>query len=280
MAADAPLSRLLLRAASVADDLGYVAFADLSRAFGSDPASNYRVIGGHMVTALVARWGLGAELHRETGDVDLGVPPIVAQDASLVERLMDLGYQRRAGNRFARVMTDIPVAIKGEKQPVREAIVDILVPTYTSRARQNRRFGDHLVTTEVQGLAMALARDPVTMALELHRLNGETLDVQLAFPDEVSALVLKGFAAQVRSKATDAVDIWRCLEVASAAGVEATEFAKGIPAESAAVIRRMFGARNGGGMKALVGEQRLSDRAADARFTRVRALIARVLGTS
>jgi hypothetical protein len=176
MAAGTPLSRLVLRATSVADDLGYVALADLARAIGPDPASAYRVIGGHMVTALVARWQLAAELHRETGDVDLGVPPVALQDASLIERLMDLGYERRAGNRFARLMTDIPVAIRGEKQPAREAIVDILVPTYTSRARQNRRFGDHLVTTEVQGLATALARDPVTMALELHRLNGETFE--------------------------------------------------------------------------------------------------------
>jgi hypothetical protein len=280
MAADTPLSRLVLRAASVADDLGYVALADLSRAVGSDPSRNYRVIGGHMVTALVARWQLAAGLHRETGDADLGVPPIVVRDASLIERLMDMGYERRAGNRFARTMTDVPVVVAGEKEPVREAIVDILVPAYTRRARQNRKVGEHLVTTEVPGLATALNRNPVTMALEMHRLNGETLDAELAFPDEVGALVLKGLASQVRSKATDVVDIWRCLEVAFAAGVDAEEFARGVPAKSAAIIRSMFDARNGGGMTALVAEQRLSDQAADARFTRVRALIARVLGTN
>jgi len=71
MATDAPLSRLVLRATSVADDLGYVALADLAHVFGKD--ADYRVIGGHMVTALVARWNLGAELYRETDDTDIGV---------------------------------------------------------------------------------------------------------------------------------------------------------------------------------------------------------------
>lgn len=36
MAAEPPLSRLVLGAASVADDLGYVALADLGRALGAD----------------------------------------------------------------------------------------------------------------------------------------------------------------------------------------------------------------------------------------------------
>ena len=56
MVAQSPLNRLALVATSVADDLGFVALADLSRVMAGDA---YRVIGGHMVTALVARWGLG-----------------------------------------------------------------------------------------------------------------------------------------------------------------------------------------------------------------------------
>lgn len=39
-----------------------------------------------MVTVLAARWQLGDELYRETGDVDLGIPPIVARDHNLVRR--------------------------------------------------------------------------------------------------------------------------------------------------------------------------------------------------
>jgi hypothetical protein len=67
MDAGTPLTRITLGAASVADDLGYVALTDLARALGS-VTEDYRVIGGHMVTVLAARWQLGRELYRETGE--------------------------------------------------------------------------------------------------------------------------------------------------------------------------------------------------------------------
>lgn len=65
MVAGAPLTRLTLRAVSAADDLGYVALNDLAQALGN-VTDDYRVIGGHMVTVLAARWQLGHELYRET----------------------------------------------------------------------------------------------------------------------------------------------------------------------------------------------------------------------
>lgn len=89
MAAGTPLTRLTLSAASVADDLGYVALSDLARALGDIPA-DFRVIGGHLVTVLGARWQLGHELYRETGDVDLGITPIVARDRHVAGRLSNL----------------------------------------------------------------------------------------------------------------------------------------------------------------------------------------------
>jgi hypothetical protein len=136
---------------------------------------------------------------------------------------------------------------------------------------------DDLVTTEVPGLALALQRDPVLLHMELHRLNGEQLDVEVAFPDEVAALTLKAFASQVRDKPTDIVDLWRCLEIAYAADTDEAAFAEGNAAEAARIVRTLFDRRDGAGMSALVGEQRLSDTAADDRFTRIRALIQRVL---
>jgi hypothetical protein len=92
MAADHPLSDLALSAASVADDLGFVALADLSQVL-AEGGADCRVIGGHMVTTPAARWQLGAELYRETGDADLGLPPVVARDHHLPDRLKALGYQ-------------------------------------------------------------------------------------------------------------------------------------------------------------------------------------------
>lgn len=161
MATGTPLNRIRLGAASVADDLGYVALTDLAQALGG-VTEDYRVIGGHMVTVLAARWQLGHELYRETGDVDLGVPPIVARDHNLVRRLKDLNYSQVAGNRFARGLTDIPAGMKargGSGDP--EALIDILVPAYTGRPRENVQVGKELFTTEVPGLQLALARPAV-----------------------------------------------------------------------------------------------------------------------
>ncbi|MBK5224225.1 MAG: hypothetical protein JJE52_15405 [Acidimicrobiia bacterium] len=276
MAAEPPLTHVTLAAASVADDLGYVALADLAGVLGP---STYRIIGGHMVTALVARWQLGAELYRETGDTDLGVPPVVVREEGLIGRLLERGYEQVEGNRFARLIKDIPVTVGGAEGP-RFAVIDVLVPSYRTRARSNHRVSDDLVTTEVPGLALALQREPVLLHMELHRLKGEQLDVEMAYPDEVAALTLKAFASQVRDKPTDIVDLWRCLEVAYAAGTETEAFAGGDAAEAARVVRALFERRDGAGMSTLVGEQRLSDTAADERFTRIRALIQRVLSPS
>jgi hypothetical protein len=277
--ADAPLSRLVLTASSVVEDLGYVALADLSRAVASDPEATHRVIGGHMVTGHVARWQLGAELYRETADTDIGVPPVVVRDHHLLDRLRDLGYDQVEGNRFARTMADIPVRVlRGSNVPP-SAILDVLVPAYTSRARQNHRISDNLVTTEVLGLATALQRPPVVMSLELRRLNGDALTADLCFPDEGAALALKGFSTQVRNKTTDVVDVWRCLEVALAAGIQPSDFADDTAADAAAIIRTLFDRHDGVGTAALIDEQRLSPEAADQRFTRLRALITRVIGT-
>ncbi|MGA2530281.1 MAG: hypothetical protein ABSG36_14120 [Acidimicrobiales bacterium] len=277
MASDAPLSRLVLRATSVADDLGYVALADLAHVFGKD--ADYRVIGGHMVTALVARWNLGAELYRETDDTDIGVPPIVIQNGILINGLKGLGYEQVEGNRFARRLTDVPVRISGDEESTRLATIDVLVGAYTSRPRTNHKVGE-FYTTEVPGLPTALMRDPVTMGLELHRLNGEVLNVELCFPDEVSALVLKGLATEVRTRGTDFVDLWRCLEVGLVAGITPDDFEGEIPERSVNRIRGIFSLRDGVGMTALVEEQRLSAEAADERFTRLSALVIRVLGSS
>ncbi|SRR6266568_2270754 len=277
MAAGQPLSRLVLAASSVADDLGYVALADLSQVMGEDVA-DYRVIGGHSVTMLAARWRLGAELYRETGDVDLGIAPVVVRDRRLADRLKALGYDQVAGNRFARTVPGTPVKVTGGHSARPQAIIDILVPAYTGRARQNVKVGENLVTTEVPGLADALGRPPVTITLELRRLNGDTLQATLPFADEVSALVLKSLATRVRIKDTDIADIWRCLEIAFAAGVAPSDFTGRARVEAAAIVRALFARRAGPAMTALAAEQRLSAEAADQRFTRIRALSTRVVG--
>ena len=145
----AAVSRLVLPATSLADDVGFVALSDVAELFGAQP---YRVIGGHMVTLLVARWGLGADLYRATGDTDLGVPPVVVREPGLIDALVDRGYRRIEGNRFSRELTDLPRLDLDRPAGERSATVDVLIPAYTSRPRSDRVFGSHLVTTEVPGV--------------------------------------------------------------------------------------------------------------------------------
>jgi hypothetical protein len=280
VAADTPLNQLTLAAASVADDLGYVALADIASAFEANTSGSYRVIGGHMVTALVARWNLGAELYRETRDTDLGSPPAIIRDHHIIEKLIELGYVKVEGNRFAKPVTDVPVRVSGGHHAEHGAIIDVLVPAYTRRARRNHRATDLLVTTEVPGLAAALQRPAVPLRLQLHRLNGQVLEVELNFPDELAALVLKAFATDVRTKATDIVDLWRCLEIAYAAGVDSRQFEGHDAVRAVTLVRELFDRRDGPGMAALQTERGLPNPAADQLFTRLRALMARVLGPS
>jgi hypothetical protein len=268
-----PLNHIVLAAASVADDLSYVALADISRLL--DTTTDYRVIGGLMVTALACRWNLGASLYRETLDADLGVPPVVARDLDLAGRLKAAGYRQVAGDRFEKPVRDIPAGLSGTTASAYRAAIDVLVPACTSRPRQNVTVAPELVTTEVPGLQIALARPAVELTLELQRLNGSLSSVNLLFPDEVSALALKAFATTVRIKPTDITDIWRCLEICLAAGTDAAAFSHGTPADAAAIIRELF-TQNGAGMQTLA-DQRLSKNAADQRHTRIRALIARLL---
>jgi hypothetical protein len=138
MAASPPLGSLTLSATSVADDLGFVALMDLSRVL-EQSAADCRVIGGHMVTMLAARWRLGAGLYRETGDADLGLPPVVARDNHIPDRLKILGYRQVAGNRFARTVQGIPVRVAGAQEIPNQAIIDVLIPAYTSRAATTSR---------------------------------------------------------------------------------------------------------------------------------------------
>lgn len=228
---------------------------------------------------LAARWRLGADLYRETGDADLGATPVLIRNLQLPGRLKALGYEQVAGNRFARTMPDIPVTLTGMRRRPHQAVIDILVPAYTGRARQNVEITDDLITTEVPGLAAALGRPAVIMTLELQRLNRQKLHATLPFPDEVSAPILKAFATRVRVKAADASDIWRCLEIALTAGVAPQDFSRSGRDEAAGIIRALFARRDGAGMTALQEELGLSRQAADQRFTRLRAIIERVLGT-
>lgn len=272
MAAELPLDRLVLRAASVADDLGFVALGDLA---ATSEGIDSRVIGGHMVQLHVYRWGFGAELYRETQDVDLGVPLTAVEDPSIVERLMALGYARLAGNRFSRQIDDISVG--DDTADSHQAVIDLLVPAYTSRPSKTGLIGQHLVTTEVPGLAEAFRRPAVAVELELTRMNNAVLSARVVIPDELAALVLKVMAWRTRGAPKDAVDIWRCSEVALAAGSYFTELNGKTGDTVRRDLQRAVERRHGQFMDEITSFRRLSPNAGDALHTRLRAVVDRLL---
>ncbi len=84
-ALDHPLTSLSLRATSNAQDLSFVASADVARV--TEDLSDVVVIGGQMITLHAYRWGLGGELFRETKDADIGMSEALARNAGIVARL-------------------------------------------------------------------------------------------------------------------------------------------------------------------------------------------------
>jgi len=267
-----PLKELDLVATSVADDLGFVALADVGAVFAAC-GSQARLIGGHMLTLHAQRWQLGQDLYRETHDVDLGIAKLLVSQGVALETLLAKGYSKVAGNRFARTLPSGRQTKGGPEQ----ALIDVLVPATRTRARKNIRVGD-LATTEVPGLASALQRSAVVVAVTMHRLDGEVLQAQVPLPDEQSTLILKALAWKERASPKDAVDIWRALEIAHAAGVKPDGFLSADDKAAREIVGSAFAELTSTGTQAMVSLQNLSTRVATLRHTRVRVLSRSVLG--
>jgi hypothetical protein len=277
MGTDVPVDRLVVGAASLADEAAFVALADLAKVIGDRPDVEYRLIGGIMVSLHAQRWRLGPRLYRQTADADLGVPPAVIVGTDILASLDELGYKKVAGNRFERPL-DVGTSVAGNEAPQQVAAIDVLVPAYTSRAKDNVRVGD-LNTTEVPGLALALNRPSVRVALEMVMLDGRTtLTAEVMLPDETSALVLRAYAWQVRGQGTDAVDLWRALEIASAAGLALDGQEVEDIARARMIIQQVFQSP-GTAVDSLAKTLGLSREEQTTMRTRIRALAARVMGT-
>ncbi|MFC1559154.1 hypothetical protein ACFL39_01025 [Gemmatimonadota bacterium] len=263
---------LTLKARSIADDLAYTALGDvwsILNSKGDEPAA--RLIGGQMVSLHAHRYGL--DLYRESLDVDVGFPQVAARDPWFVELLTERGYSRKGGNSYTRPVDDLPEGIVEHLDFPPEAQVDILVAPYSSRARDNVHIGEHLTTSEVPGLAEALKRPSVDLSVILERLNGMSLQTTIRLPDEVSTLILRAHAWRIRGAGTDAIDLWRALEIAVAAGSRTVEFSSESGLESLAILERAFQEKNGLGMERLAEAQGLSGITRQRRHTRIKALI-------
>lgn len=164
------MSALILTSTSRSADAGYRALTDVA-AVARELDADYRLVGGHMVSILVALYGVTDVPHRETNDADLGAEFSVIADQRLIDSLTDLGYRRPgASNRFVRPIEDNL-----------NAVIDVLAPSYTGRHEPNQRHGS-LVVDEIPGLAYALAKPPVHVEIEARLSTGVTLRTTTSLP--------------------------------------------------------------------------------------------------
>lgn len=257
------VSPIKLISLSAAMDGGFVGVADVADALRRVGATGeHRLIGGLTVWLHVQRLGLDLPL-RTTGDADFGVVPHLLRDGELVTEIEKLGYERVAGNRWQRRIDERRVAA-----------VDLLVPAYTSRARDTVTVGD-VITTEVPGLAYALQQPPVEVNAQLVLTDRTVRSATLALPNAPSTLVLKTLARTIRTETRDAEDLWRALEVCLREGISPTDFDVGVLEQLRSVLSQDLGS-NGAALEVLTTG--LQDEAAARMRTRLKALLADVVG--
>jgi hypothetical protein len=240
--------RLALASTSRAADGGYLALADLAE-IANALGVEYRIVGGHMVTLLVAAYGVSDKVAmRETLDADFGAMPEVVGDPRLPQALWERDYTTPgAANRFVRQHQDA--------HGRRDLVIDILAPSYEGRLLSAQRHGE-LVVDEIPGLAFAPARAPMTVKLAVRLLDGTPVSIQLSLPDLTSALCIKALAYRGRFADKDAVDLWRLMNAAHAAGLATGVWTSSVTGRSAAqVLERFFGRPGATGLRQVSGRR-------------------------
>ncbi|HEX5597269.1 MAG TPA: hypothetical protein VFX61_14820 [Micromonosporaceae bacterium] len=196
---------------------------------------DYRIVGGHMVTLLVAVFDVSDQVPmRETADADFAALPEVVGDPRLPAALQKRGYvSQKAANRFIREYEDAHGRL--------DLVIDILAPSFQGILLPNQQHGE-LFVDEVPGLAPALNRPAMSLELRVRLTGGEGLGMRLTLPDLQSAICVKALAYQGRFADKDAVDLWRLMNAAHAAGLRADHWPASTSWRRAAqVLHRFFG---------------------------------------
>ena len=214
-----------------------------------------------MVSMLVEAFEATAAPARETADADFAATAPVVADARLLPALTARGYRMVAGNRFVRTLApadprahpDGAPDVPGDEDGL-ALTIDVVVPSFTTRHEPNQPVGD-LVVDAIPGLSYALARQAVEIAVSI-RLREPSLataaglptDFTVPVPDPLAALALKALAWASRRTERDAVDVWRLLEVASAAHLAPADWRDtAVRGDARRVLNDSFGRRNSGG---------------------------------
>ena len=254
------MSRLELLAQSQAQESGFLALADIA-SLAKETGIEYRVVGGLMVALHLAVSGADDPTSRQTLDADLGVTQQVAADPALVAGLAGLGYERPgSANRFVR-----PGA-QG-----RRMVIDVLMPSFTSRMRTNQRAGE-MTLDAIPGLNLALAAPGESIEIAAQLLDGTVIEFVTVVPNLMAALCVKTVGYGDRRAATDALDVWRLLEAYRLAFTSPPRWPQsGSAGDAGKILRRDFGQALGAGVRAATSSR--ADR------TRIRALVLHAVGT-
>lgn len=208
------LPRLTVTARSFAEDAAYRATAALAQA--SD-GIDWRLIGGMAVHLQVRRSATTDIDDRTTQDADGALRTTLAADRTIevvtreatqvADRLHAAGYVREAGNRFVLPSSDSA-----------DPAIDLVGISTTGRVRSNRPIrGTDLVVDEFPGVGFAFGpaphQQPDIVLLRTILLDGTHHEVTVPIANVMSLLILKADCLKSRSLDSDAVDIWRLLEV-------------------------------------------------------------------
>jgi hypothetical protein len=185
---------------SRADDIAYLALADLAEVLGGTAESG--VIGGHMVAALCARFPSPGFVHRSTGDADGGIPIALASTGETHDRLVELGYAPTNSNRYERPYEG------GEDETL---VIDLLVPTVTGRFGVDTHGGRQFDAMPGLGVAMAIS---IRLSVSATLSDGTERLFSINVPGVEGAVILKTYAWAGRRAKKDAIDLHSLFRIA------------------------------------------------------------------
>lgn len=196
------MASVTLVATSRAEDVGFIALADLANIAAS---TEYVIIGGHMVHILMHVYPCDRLTRRGTADADAGIGPVAAAGNDLHDRLLRFGYEATRGNSYRRTRADLSPQI------------DLLVPG--GGGDQQELLGGRQFDV-APGLSLALSQRPMIVAAFALLTDGTELRFSVPIPSVESAVVMKTLVRQTRLAAKDLTDLSNLLELAHDYGRE------------------------------------------------------------
>lgn len=189
---------------SLADDLGYLGQQAVAVAA---KATDYRIVGGHMVRLLLLAHPAERAVQRTTVDADTAVNDVEVI-GGIVERLVGQDFVQERGNVYTKAVDD-----------ERKVEINLLLSRMggASGIKPQNVDGVGQVDT-LPELAFVLLHPALRMAVTAHLSTGETLAYTVLIPGLEEAFILKAhaWAARGLQKDRDLADMHTLLEIREA----------------------------------------------------------------